>query len=227
MSYSAEHPLQRMILLAIEQQDMARPRSLQREVGPSDLGDPCDHCLAAKLAGWQKRPEVGWLPYIGRAVHAELAQAFTDTEVWATEQHVAIGRLAGAWVKGTADLIHWPTRTVIDFKVVGKTTLEAARKGRVSEQYRNQVHLYAMGIRARHVAIAFLPRNEVSLNSMVYWTEPYDAVRAYNVMERAESLLHVDVTKQERAKGCYDCPRYDDWNPPSVSPGTLESLIGA
>jgi hypothetical protein len=220
------HPLQRLILLAIEQQDMARPRSMQREVGPSDLGDPCDHCLAAKLAGWQKRPEVAWLPYIGTAVHAQLAEAFHG-EDWASEQHLAIGKVAGTWIKGTADLIHWPTRTVIDFKVVGKTTLDAARRGKVSEQYRNQVHLYGHGFRASHVAIAFLPRNEISLNTMVYWTEPYDATVARSALQRAESLVGVDVTKQERRRGCYEGPRYDDWTTQAVSPGTLESLIGA
>ena len=28
------------------------PRELQREIGPSELGTDCVHCLAAKLAGW-------------------------------------------------------------------------------------------------------------------------------------------------------------------------------
>lgn len=219
------HELQRLILLAIESQDMSRPRAVQREVGPSDLGIDCDHCLAAKLAGWQKRPEMAWLPYIGTAVHAQLAEAFTG-EDWATEQHLAVGQVAGTWIKGNADLIHWPTRTVIDFKVVGKTTLDAARRGKVSEQYRRQVHLYGRGFRANHVAIAFLPRNEMSLGAMHYWTEPYDPFVAGGALVRAQSLVGVDVSKQARAKGCYDCPRYEDWEPQRVAPGTLESLIG-
>jgi hypothetical protein len=87
--------------------------------------------------------------------------------------------------------------------------------------------LYGHGFRASHVAIAFLPRNEISLNTMVYWTEPYDPTVARAALVRAESLVGVDVTKQERRKGCYDCPRYDDWTTQAVSPGTLESLIGA
>lgn len=207
-----EHPLQSLIMLAIEQQDMARPRSRQREVGPSDLGDPCDHCLAAKLAGWEKRPEMAWLAYVGTAFHTQAALAFTDTEIWASEQHLAIGTVAGTWIKGTADLIHWPTRTVIDFKLIGKTKLDAARRGNISPQYRGQVHLYGKGCGAKHVAIAFMPRNELTMDKMVYWTEPYDVNVADGLLRRAESLVRVDPRRQARAPGCYDCPRYDDWD---------------
>jgi hypothetical protein len=159
-------------------------------------------------------------------VHAQLAEAFKG-EDWASEQHLAVGMVAGTWIKGTADLIHWPTRTVIDFKIVGKTTLDAARRGNVSEQYRNQVHLYGNGFKAKHVAIAFLPRNEINLNAMVYWTEPHEPAIARAALERAQSLVGVDVSAQARRKGCYDCPRYDDWTTQAVSPGTLEALIGA
>lgn len=45
------------------------PRELQREIGPSELGTDCVHCLAAKLAGWPERRSPGWLPFIGTCVH--------------------------------------------------------------------------------------------------------------------------------------------------------------
>ena len=35
------------------------PRELQREIGPSELGTDCVHCLAAKLAGWSVAPPDG------------------------------------------------------------------------------------------------------------------------------------------------------------------------
>lgn len=31
------------------------PRSLQKRIGPSEIGTPCTHCLAARLAGWEKK----------------------------------------------------------------------------------------------------------------------------------------------------------------------------
>ena len=38
----------------IQQMIANQPRSLQRIIGPSEIGNPCDHCLAARLAGWDK-----------------------------------------------------------------------------------------------------------------------------------------------------------------------------
>lgn len=39
----------------IEDHITNQPRSLQKEIGPSELGTDCLHCLAARLAGWEKR----------------------------------------------------------------------------------------------------------------------------------------------------------------------------
>ncbi|WP_434080384.1 hypothetical protein [Sanguibacter sp. Z1732] len=47
-----------------------QPRSLQERIGPSEIGNPCDHCLAAKLAGWKQTEDgVPWLPFLGTAAH--------------------------------------------------------------------------------------------------------------------------------------------------------------
>lgn len=207
-----------LIVEAITAHDANRPRNLQRHVGPSDLGNPCDHCLAAKLAGWEKRPELAWLPYIGTAVHAQLADAFGVMPGWDTERSTVVGFVGGRVVDGTADLFHVPTRTVVDFKIVGVNTLKDAKAGRISEQYRAQVHLYGRGLEADHVAIAFLPRSAPDLRHMVYWTEPYDEAIVYRTLARADRLdlcvrVHqgVCIKDMDRAPGCYDCPRYPDW----------------
>ena len=54
------------------------PRELQREIGPSELGTDCVHCLAAKLAGWPERRSPGWLPFIGTCVHEHFEQMFRE-----------------------------------------------------------------------------------------------------------------------------------------------------
>lgn len=54
------------------------PRELQREIGPSELGTDCVHCLAAKLAGCRGTPFAGWLPFIGTCVHAHFETMFYD-----------------------------------------------------------------------------------------------------------------------------------------------------
>ena len=216
-------PVADLILDRIEQHDANRPRSLQADVGPSDLGGECDHCLAAKFAGWQKKRELAWLPYIGTAVHEYLGKAFdASTGEWLVEQPVSVGTIMGRDVWGTADLYHLPTRTVIDFKIVGVKTLRDARAGRVSEQYRRQVHLYGKGFEARNVAVLFLPRSSPNLHKDLVWhAEALDVKLATDTLRHA-SILCAGVNAAEneedyiatlaRAEGCYDCPRYHDWD---------------
>ena len=42
------------IRTVIEDAITNHPRTLQKQIGPSEVGTPCDHCLAAKLAGWEE-----------------------------------------------------------------------------------------------------------------------------------------------------------------------------
>ena len=60
----------------IEQHVLNQPRGLQKEIGPSELGTDCLHCLAARLAGWERHQTVAWLPFIGTCVHARFEQLF-------------------------------------------------------------------------------------------------------------------------------------------------------
>jgi hypothetical protein len=234
-------PVKDLIFQAIEKHANSRPRSLQTMVGPSDLGDTCDHCLSAKLAGWQKRTELAWLPYIGTAVHEYVAQAFTGDE-WISETSSMVGHVEGMPVWGTADLFHIPTRTVVDFKVVGQATLTAAKRGEVREQYRRQVHLYARGLEAKHVAIMFLPRSSPDLyRSTVWWEQDYDQNVAMHTIARANLLAfgartasdtYQHIKSLPRAVGCYDCPRFEDWDiqyaaKPTPAQSIMAGIMGA
>ena len=231
---------------AIEASMAAHPRSQQREIGPSEIGNPCDHCLAARLAHWPKSESVAWLPFIGTAVHAELDVIMTmanrDRYRWATEQKVMVGTIGGREIWGSCDLYDHDTGTVIDWKIVGKATLDKARRGGPSPVYRTQAHLYGLGWTGqgqdvRHVAIAFLPRQAVSLDHAVWWTEPHDPQVGWDALERADrldrmlaSLAAVStgardayITSLPRDPGCWDCARYPDRPTPEI-PATLDSL---
>jgi len=223
---------------AIETAITHQPRSLQKVIGPSELGNPCDHCLAAKLAAWPKAPSADWLPYIGTAVHAKLEEVFTARAVadvaagrperYLPEAPVMVGHLGETEVWGTCDLFDIAAGMTIDWKVVGTSTLRTA-KVEPSATYRAQAHLYAHGFAAegytvRHVAIAYLPRGAVSLDAAVWWTEPYAPAVAVEALARAErmftnlvALASVSVAARDewitnlpRAAGCYDCARYAD-----------------
>lgn len=223
-----------LILQGIRDFSANRPRSLQREVGPSQLGNPCDHCLAAALAGWEKVQDEAWLPLIGTAVHALLL----DTAVgawttrsrggeWLLEFPVRVGEVNGTPVDGSADAFHVPTGTVVDLKVVGASTLNEARRHGSKAQYRAQINLYGRGFRnegyaVQQTIVAYLPRNSMRLSDAFFDEKPYDESIALAALERAEQLVHtmrtyerisrqardVFIDSLPRASGCYDCARY-------------------
>ncbi|MBO9556743.1 hypothetical protein [Cellulomonas sp.] len=227
-----------------------QPRSLQKRIGPSEIGTPCDHCLAAKLAGWARTDDgVPWLPYIGTCVHDGLSQivmahegdrnaAHTTGLRWLSEHRVTVGRIGGTAITGSCDLFDTVTGTVIDFKVVGVTTLRTAKRSGPSPVYRTQVNLYGLGFvnagqQVDHVAIAYLPRNAVSLDDAVWWTAPFDPALAHQALTRAnrlhanltalsalgEAAVRAWISSLPRHPDCHDCGRYPDRPAGHTAPG--------
>jgi len=180
------------------------PRSLQKRIGPSEIGKPCDRWILHKLNG-DGEPDRGpaWKPAIGTAVHDQLERWFdaanrhggeVEHAEWITEWQVTVGTIGGASITGHSDLFHVPTGTVIDHKVVGPKQLTKYRIHGPSQQYRVQAHLYGKGFTddggwgpCRTVAIAFLPRDG-ELQNAVFWSEPYNPHLAAEAMLRANRL---------------------------------------
>lgn len=221
------------VLAPIEAHALANPRGLQLAPGVSDLAGECDHCLAAKLAGWRRSPDVAWLAYVGTAIHAHVEQAFVGDE-WAVEQAVSLGQLGDWEITGHIDLFHIPTQTVVDFKTAGVGVLREARAGRPSQRYLAQVNLYALASGADRVALCYLPRNAPSLREAVWIEQAANYDLAYELLERAQRLLDVVTLEREsqsvvipllpRAVGCYDCARFADAPGPAalaVEPGAV------
>lgn len=176
------------------------PRSLQVKIGPSEIGTECDHCLAAKLAGWTETERgEAWLPTIGTAVHSWIEQAFRNhpegpngTRRFLTETRVPVGEIDGEEITGSTDLADVVAGWTWDWKIVGPTTLKSA-KVKPSRQYVVQQMLYArgwnrLGVKITHVGIAYLPRNAMSLNAGVWWSAPYDPAVAEAALERATNM---------------------------------------
>lgn len=182
------------------------PRSLQKRIGPSEIGRPCDRWILHKLNG-DGEPDRGpaWKPAVGTAVHDQLERWFDAANVpnaagdvtnweWVTEQNVVVGQIGGQDIPGHSDLFHVPTGTVIDHKIVGPRQLSKYRLQGPSKQYRVQAHLYGKGFTddggwgpCRAVAIAFLPRDG-ELSNAYFWTEPYNPHLAAEAMIRANRL---------------------------------------
>lgn len=233
----------------IENAIVNHPRSLQTTIGPSEIGTPCEHCLAAKLAGWETRRDVAWLPTIGTAVHAWIEAQFITAENqrgaqhggglrYLTEAKTMVGHIAGKEIWGSTDLIDLTIGMTVDWKITGVSTLRKAKTQGPSEVYRVQADLYAKGWndsghRVDHVAIAYLPRNAASLDDAVWWTAPHDRTRAENALARANTMaanlaalatlgdqaVTTWISGLPRALDCWDCARFQDSPQPPTRPG--------
>jgi hypothetical protein len=216
-----------LLLAGIRDFQRSRPRSMQKEVGPSQLGSPCDHCLAAALAGWEKGNDDAWLPLIGTAVHALLLTPEVYGEEWLVEHRVTVGDVAGRAVEGNADLFHAPTGTVVDFKIVGASTLNESRRNGSKLQYQRQIQLYGAGFvnagyEVNTCLIAYLPRNSPNLSDAFFDAHPFDATIAAETLAHAgrlaanaatfarvsERARDVFIDSLPRSPGCFDCSRY-------------------
>ena len=215
------------------------PRSQQVQIGPSELGTPCDWCLVHKLAGAEERHDgsSAWLPAIGTAVHAWLDEVFCEADLqvfkgvhsddelpeprWWRETLVDVGEVNGTPVTGHADLYDGLTGDVTDWKIVGASTIKAAKANGPSDTYRRQAHLYGRGftrrgLPVRNVRIAYLPRTSVNLRDAYLWTEPYDELVALAALARADAYaralaavgLEAMAPSLTRAAGCYSCNAY-------------------
>lgn len=210
-----------------------QPRTLQKKIGPSEIGHPCARRVGYKLMGapdLNPNQGVAWKPFIGTAMHSQLetvldafnlayAQASGGQERFLIESKVDVGEIAGEHITGHSDVYDRATATVIDWKLVGPAMIKKYRK-EMSEEYRAQAHLYGRGYVRRglpvdHVMVVFLPRNE-ELHKTHIWSEPYDEQVALSALTRANGIA--SMTSQLGAKAlellptanafCYRCPFY-------------------
>lgn len=193
-------PTDRLDLLdAIGQAITQHPRTLQPEIGPSEVGDRCARRLGYKLLGYRTintDADAAWKPTIGTAVHAWLEDVFGHTQHsgrWLTERRVYPDDELLP-VGGSCDLFDTATHTVIDFKIVGPYMLAKYRDEGPSHEYRIQAHIYGLGysnegVRVDHVAVLFLPRDG-DLSAAYLWTEPYDPQVAESALNRLATIKY-------------------------------------
>lgn len=181
----------------------SRPRSRQADIGISEIEHPCARRLVHKINGTEpSNPGDPLAAWIGSATHAQLAEALEFAgEGWATEVPVTIPPYN---LRGTVDAWHPWDGIVLDWKVVGESTLRRVRSEGPGRQYRGQVHTYAMALDCfapelsvarvpssiQTVAIAFIPRSGRLANVHV-WSEPYDEAVAEAALRRLEALRAV------------------------------------
>lgn len=195
-------------------------RSAQTHLGPSAIGTPCDRKLALSLL---RHPPValggdGWAPFVGTQGH----KGCSDMFVWSggrTGRYLvdAKVRLPSDLVpRGTIDLYDRVTRSVWDFKFMGRWSLNKLRTSGPSETYRVQAHTYGLGLSiqgedVKHVAIVGLPRESSRLDDMYVWDEAYNPQVARDALARVERIkqgldLGVPAESFLVADDCKWCP---------------------
>jgi hypothetical protein len=179
--------------------DASRPRSLQRTLGPSELGTPCQRQIAYKLAGAPRqlpdqRPP--WAPMQGTAMHTLMEEALRfhnaqlGRERWVVEERLQIDDE----IFGHGDAFDTDHACVVDWKYVGTTALKKVKRRSVpndqlvSPDYRTQAHLYGYGHEragreVRWVRLVLLARSH-DYDQSAEWTERYDPEIAINALMR-------------------------------------------
>lgn len=165
----------------------SRPRSLQKALGPSEIGDPCARRLAYKLIEPRKRTDLQWAALKGVWGHAGVEDALhADNRAlmasgypasYRVEERVTADMESG--LGGNTDLFREDYGEVVDWKFVGDYTLKKVRAAKhPGEQYRIQAQTYGRGwenrgFEVRSVRIVFLSM-EGKFTDSWEWCEPYD-----------------------------------------------------
>lgn len=202
-----------------------QPRSLQKRIGPSEIGHPCPRRIGYKLLDAPEfNHQVNWKAYIGTAMHAQLETVFDQwnldhcptydhAERFLVESKVCAGEANGEDIEGHTDLYDRATATVIDWKVVGPNNLKKYKRHGPGAQYRTQGHSYGrgwarLGLPVDHVMIVFLPRN-TGLHDTYIWHEPYDEQVAIDGFNRVNAIA--DTTRALGVGALAVLPTADAW----------------
>lgn len=210
-------------------------RSRQTVIGISEVGMDCRKCVARKLAERPRTPDGSWFPFIGTAVHDALEQGFSSKypDEYLLENRLHVHSYKGLELGGSCDMAaiinNGETVIVNDWKVVGKTALTDAAKGKIKNQYRVQAMLYGYGWKQKgydvsHVSLTFLPRDIDLPNAEVILLR-YDEQLAIESLANIELLMDAAeivgwdavIGKQQKASFCWDCKKYDQQEDGDIS----------
>jgi len=167
------------------------PRSQQRAIGLSEVGEVCVRKTSYKMLDWARtNPATDpWASISGTAIHAWLADAFGEfPDLYLVEHSVKVTEELG----GTMDLFDKVNKTVIDHKCVGATSMRSRKKDGMTYQQRIQINLYGLGIEnefgvgsVEKVGLAFYPLGG-RLDGLHTIVEPYNRQLALDAIQRLE-----------------------------------------
>lgn len=207
------------------------PRNLQVELGPSELGTPCDRQVAGKFAGVKSTNHIAdpWASIMGIAGHKWMEGAFHADNArgngqlrWLPEFRV----YPYPEHPGTGDLYDIHEAAVVDWKFLGDTSRENLIKHGPPRRYFVQLLLYGrgfrnMGLPVRRVVLVAWPRTRSTMNKTYVWDHPlvpeddtlldtvYEQTRTRRIIgeEIAKGNLGLrDIPATPDDDDCFYCP---------------------
>lgn len=221
-------------------------RSVQRHLGPSEIGHLCHRQVAGKLAQLPATNHVSdpWPSIMGTAGHAWMegclqgVNARLGRERFLTEHRVTPGMGFEAH-PGTGDGYDRDYLAVIDHKFLGDSSMGKLRSAGPPRHYFVQFLLYmlgfqALGLEVRRIVLLAWPRTRSSLDAMFVWerevTEADDAFLREVVLPELEyrkawaaalvtgAARLSDVPMDPRDE-CHFCPFYRPQSARDDGPG--------
>lgn len=194
------------------------PRSLQPEIGPSELGLACSRQIAFRLAGSVpvNMTTDPLASMVGSAMHQHLAEIFAALHPpgrFLVEHPVAYRE-----VRGTLDLYDRRTRTVVDWKFPKLAKARRVRSGGPPRHYLWQIQTYAAGLELQgeqpaHAAVVYIPVDG-TLADIFAWVVPVERAQADEAVERLETVRELTTAKRpggvpkQPSRLCPWCPYY-------------------
>lgn len=158
-----------LLLLA----DRKRPRTLQRDIGPSDLGS-CRRRVGYKLAGTPPvNPSGSVVAMIGTAVHDAVAAIVPDV---AGDGDLVEHEVTFAGITGHLDRYEAKTEEAIDTKTTSSRWLEHVKLHGPEHGHVWQLSFYAAalitsGINVKRIRLEYLARDT---GEEYVWSKPFD-----------------------------------------------------
>lgn len=198
--------LKTRVLEIITWQAARHPRNHQVQIGPSEIGSPCDRKIGYRLA---QVPEINtdfdpWASTVGTAIHTWMERALLDWDLlhdgpnFATELQLELSE----FITGHCDVYDRDLEAVIDWKTVGPDKLKQVEAGKIPHDNKIQAHTYGyminklLGLPVKKVALVFLPRAS-RLARTVVWSTDYEPTVAIESINRvygiAAKLVELDI----------------------------------
>lgn len=219
-----ESPAHQLISMMLEDLLYPSARTQQKEIGPSGLGNPCDHCLAEDMqkilpGHVVRRDEPGLAAIIGTGLHYYM-EGLLIGERWDDIRYQS--ELSGLHcadidnygpIYGTADA--YALSTVVDFKFSGVKRITHYKNDGIPIDYAYQRQFYGRGVRnlglpVRQVANLFIPRDSNDPKKIWWDVVDYDENMCIAAERRANTIWNEFVLAGKADElgsddDCYTC----------------------